>query len=87
MPTITGFSVPFECALVPGGPIGQFNVPGNLKPGATLLNVSKIVDGAPPVPTDLTAEFSITSTKAGTIQNTTTVTTGAFLLVVWAAAS
>lgn len=87
MPTISGFSVPVECALIPGGPVGQFSVPGNLKPGCTLLDVIKVVDGAPPVPTSLTSEFSITSTKAGTIQNTTTVTTGAFLLVVWAAAS
>lgn len=85
MPTISGFSQPIECALVSGGPVGEIKVPGNLKPGMTLLSVTRVVDGAPPVPTNLTAEFSITAGKAGTIQNTTTNTTGAFLLVCWAA--
>lgn len=84
MPTISGFSTPIESALVPGGVVGEIKVPGNLKPGMTLLSVTRVVDGTPPVPTDLTAEFSITAGKAGTIENTTTNTTGAFLLVCWA---
>lgn len=83
MPTISGFSSPIECALIPGNVVGEHKVPGNLKSGMTLLSVTRVVDDAPPVPTNLTAEFSITAGKPGTIQNTTTNTTGNFLLVCW----
>ncbi len=83
MPTISGLAAPVESAVIPGGVVGEHRVPGNLAPGMTLLSVTRIVDGTPPVPTNLTAEFSITAGKAGTIQNTTTATTGAFLLVCW----
>jgi len=86
MPTITGFSVPVGCALIRGGAIGEHQVPGSIEPGDTLLSVEHITDGAPPTRVDRTAEFSISATKAGVIQNTTTVTTGGFLHVTWAKA-
>ena len=69
--------------LVPGGPIGEFKVPGNLRPGDTLLGVRHIIDGTPPTQVDRTAEFSIVAGKHGTIINTTTVTTGGWLHVLW----
>ena len=83
---IIGFTVPIGSALIPGGAIGEHEVPGDIGPGDTLLSVTHITDGAPPVPVDVTAEFSITAGKGGTIQNTTTITTGDFLLVAWAKA-
>lgn len=84
MPTITGFSHPLGDALIPGGPIGEFKVPGGLKPNDALLAVLHITDGATPVSVNRTGEFSITAGKAGSVTNTTTVTTGGYLLVVWA---
>ena len=86
MPTISGFSVPVGCALIPGGAIGEHAVPGNIAPGDTLLSVEHITDGTPPTRVDRTAEFSISATHAGVIENTTTVTTGGFLHVLWAKA-
>lgn len=87
MPTISGFSVPVECAIIPGAAVGAHQVPGSLEPGDKLLSVLHITDGAPPAVTaDLTAEFSITAGKSGIVTNTTTNTTGHFLLVVWAKA-
>ena len=86
MPTVSGFSKAVGCALIPGGPVGEHVVPGNLRPGDTLLSVEHIIDGAPPTRVDRTAEFSISATTAGVIENTTTVTTGQFLHVLWAKA-
>lgn len=86
MPTISGFSKPIGCAMIPGGPVGQHTVQGALKPGDTLLSVEHITDGTPPTRVDRTAEFSITAGKSGTITNTTTNTTGGFLHVLWARA-
>jgi len=84
---ITGLSVPIETALIHGGPIGAHAVPGNIVDGDTLLAVLHIEEGTPPdVAADLTAEFTITANKGGSITNTTTDTTGDFLLVVWAKA-
>ena len=84
--TIDGFSVPTETALIRGGAIGAHNVPGSLEPGDVLLAVLHITDGPPAVAADLTAEFTITAGKSGVITNTTTDTTGDFLLVAWAKA-
>lgn len=86
MPTMTGFSVPVGCALVPGGAIGEHEVPGNIAPGDTLLSVEHITDDSPPTRVDRTAEFTISAAKAGVIENTTTDTTGDFLHVTWAKA-
>lgn len=83
MPTLSGFSKPLTCTVIPGGPVGEHKVPGNLKPGCTLLSVEDITDGSPPTRVDRTAEFSITAGKSGTIQNTTTNTTGRFLHISW----
>ena len=83
MPTISGFSKPIRSTVIPGGPVGQHKVPGNLRAGHTLLSVEELTDGAPPTRVDRTAEFSITSNQNGLIQNTTTNTTGKFLLVTW----
>lgn len=86
MPTVTGFSRRVGSALIPGNVVGEHKVPGNLKPSDTLLAVLHIVDGSPPTSTPRTGEFSIHASKGGTIQNTTTNTSGGFLLVVWASA-
>jgi len=85
MPTISGFSTAVGCALIPGGPVGEHLVPGNIKDGDTLLSVEHITDGAPPTRVDRTAEFTITADKGGSITNDTTDTTGGFLHVLWAA--
>ncbi|RVK81393.1 hypothetical protein CN157_05080 [Sinorhizobium meliloti] len=84
MPTISGFSKPVGCALIPGGPVGEHAVPGALGPDDTLLSVEHITDGTPPTRVDRTAEFSIHATKGGVVINTTTDTTGGFLHVLWA---
>jgi len=86
MGTISGFSRTVGCCLIPGGPIGEHVIQGDLRPGDTLLSVEHVTDGAPPTRVDRTAEFSITAGKHNTIQNTTTITTGGFLHVLWAKA-
>lgn len=83
MGTISGFSRAITTAVIPGGPIGAHAVPGDIADGDTLVSVIQLTDAAPPVPTDRTAEFSIPAGSSGTIQNTTTVTTGTFLVVTW----
>lgn len=84
MPTITGFSKRLGSALVPGAPVGEIKVPGDIKAGDTLLDVLHITDGTPPTRVNRTAECSITAGKAGSITTTVTNTTGGFLLVIWA---
>ena len=84
MPTISGFSKPVGCAMIPGGPVGEHKVNGAIKAGDTLLSVEHITDGSPPTRVDRTAEFSVTAGKGGSITNTTTNTTGGFLHVLWA---
>lgn len=87
MPTITGFATPVGCAMIPGNVAGEHKVPGNLKPGDTLLSVEHISAGTPPTRVDRTAEFIISATKAGVISNVAgTNTTGAWLHVTWAKA-
>lgn len=86
MPTISGFPTAVGCDLIPGGPIGEHVVRGNIRPGDTLLSVEHITAGSPPTRVDRTAEFSIHATKGGVIVNTTTITTGQFLHVLWAKA-
>lgn len=86
MPTISGFSRLVGCALIRGGPVGEHSVPGNLRPGDTLLSVEHITDASPPTRVDRTSEFSIHATRGGVIENDTTVTTGGFLHVLWAKA-
>lgn len=88
MPTISGLSVPIATAVIPGGVAGAHAVPGGLKPADTLLAVLHVENGPPrAVVEDLTAEFAITAGAAGSVTNTTTDTTGDFLVVVWAAAA
>lgn len=84
MPTISGFSKLICSALIPGGVVGDFKVPGNIKDGDTLLAVLHITDGTPPTMVNRVGEFSITANKGGSITNTTTNTTGGFLYVIWA---
>lgn len=87
MPTASGLSVAVKSTLIPGNVVGEHKVPGGLRPVDTLLAVLEVTEGVPPTKVDRTAEFSITAGKAGTIQNTTTNTTGKYLLVVWAKAN
>lgn len=87
MPTISGFSRPVGCALIPGGEAGEHKVPGSLKPGDTLLSVEHITDDERPTREDITEEFDISETEAGVIINDDvegTDTTGGFLHVLWA---
>lgn len=86
MGTVSGFSKAVGCALIPGGPIGEHKVFGDIRDGDTLLSVEHIADAEPPTRVDRTAEFSIVAGKHGTISNTTTVTTGGYLHVLWAKA-
>ncbi len=86
MPTQSGFSKAIGCEIIPGGPVGEHRLQGNLRPGDTLLSVEHITDGAPPTRVDRTAEFSIVAGKHATLINTTTNTTGGFLHVLWAKA-
>lgn len=85
MSTIVGFPVPVGCAMIPGGPAGEHKVPGNIVPSDTLLSVEHVTAGIPPTRVDRTAEFSISATTAGVIENLAgTDTTGTFLHVLWA---
>lgn len=84
MPTLSGFSKQIGSAVIPGTVIGEHKLPGNIKPGDTLLAVEQIQEGSPPTRTDRTAEFSITAGKGGSITNTTTNLTGSTLVVIWA---
>lgn len=77
-----GFPGPIQGVVTPGGAVGDHRV-GNVplpKVGDSLIAVrhlsTDLVTNA-----DLTAEFSITAD--GVITNTTTVTTGDYLLVIW----
>lgn len=84
MSTISGFPTAIGCAMIYGGPVGTHQVPGSLKPGDTLLSVEHISAGAPPTRVDRTAEFTISATAGGVIENTTTDTSGGWLHVLWA---
>jgi len=83
MPTISGFSKAIQSALIPGGPVGAFSVPGDLQPSDTLLSVLHIIDGSPATAVERKSEFTITAGKGNSVTNTTTVTTGGFLYVTW----
>ncbi|MDZ4307554.1 hypothetical protein [Allopontixanthobacter sp.] len=83
MGTISGFSRPVTTAVIPGGVVGDHAVPGGIKDGDTLVAVTQLTDAVPPVPTDRTAEFSISAGTSDQVENTTTDTTGAFLVVTW----
>ena len=83
MKSISGFSKPISMAIIPGGAAGELPVPGDIKAGDTLLAVTQITDGAPPVGADITADCSIVADKFGTIAAATTDTTGKWLIVVW----
>lgn len=83
MGTISGFTRSIQTAVIPGGAAGNHAVEGAIKDGDTLVSVTRLTDAAPPVPTDLTAEFSISAGEANQIENTTTDTSGDFLVVTW----
>jgi hypothetical protein len=84
MPTISGFAAPIGHAVIAGKVTGEHAVPGNLKPGDTLLAAVHITPGTPPTRVDRTAEFSVSATKAGVVSNTGgTNTTGGFILLAW----
>lgn len=86
MPTLSGFSKAIGTSVIPGNVVGEHKVPGNIKPGDTLIAVEQVQEGTPPTRTDRTAEFSITAGKGGTITNTTTNLSGSTLVVIWAKA-
>lgn len=85
MGTISGFTRPISTAVIPGAAAGNHAVPGKIRDGDTLVAVTQVTDADPPVPTDRTAEFSISAGEEGQIENTTTDTTGDFLVVTWVA--
>lgn len=78
--TLSGFSRVVQSAVIPGGAVGAHEVPGNLDASDTLLSVKHVSDDLL-TNAELLAEFIISGTNA--ITNTTTVTTGNFLVVVW----
>lgn len=84
MPTITGLPAAIGSALIPGGAAGAHKVPGHLQPGDTLLSVDHITAGTPPTRADRTAEFSISATEAGVVENDGgTDTSDDWLHVLW----
>lgn len=84
MPTQSGFSRAIGNAIIPGGAAGAHEIPGDINDGDTILAVTQVTDADPPVPTDRTAEFSIPAGSSGLVSNTTTNTSGDFLVVSWA---
>lgn len=81
--TQSGFPRTVGQAVVPGGPIGNINVPG-INAADTLLNVTSVTSGL--VPTDRTANASIPASTEGRIAMATVNTTGLWLIVTWAKA-
>ena len=81
-----GFNRPVGFAIIPGGPAGNFDVPGDIRAGDTLLAVASITTASPPVPTDRLANASIPAGTSGRIAIATVNTTGTFLLIAWAKA-
>lgn len=81
MPVLEGFPTPIGAAIAPGGAAATDlgPIPG-INLADTLINV-RHVSGDLVTNADVTAEASITD--ADTIQLTTTVTTGDFVIVVW----
>lgn len=83
--TQSGFPRTVATALVPGGPIGNFTVPG-IRAGDTLLSVLQVTGANPPVPTARTANASIPAGTSDTVAIAAVVTTGTWLVVTWAKA-
>jgi hypothetical protein len=82
--TQSGFPRTISTAIVPGGPIGNFRVPG-IQAGDTLLAVNSVTSGL--VPTNQLANASIPAGTSDTVAIATVNTTGSWLLVTWAAAN
>ena len=73
-------------ATIPGGPAGQFDVPGNIRAGDTIIAVTSVTTANPPVPTDITADASIPAGTSGRLAIADVDTTGVFLVITWARA-
>ncbi|MCU0946806.1 MAG: hypothetical protein MUF47_00930 [Porphyrobacter sp.] len=84
--TISGFGRTIGTAMIPGGPEGNFNVPGGIKAGDTLLAVASVTNANPPVSTNRLASASIPAGTSDTVAIAGVDTTGAFLLISWARA-
>ena len=80
MITAPGWDRSIGVAVIPGAAAGNHTVDGPINLDDNLLAV-KHVSADLVTLADLTSEFSITG--ANLINNTTTATTGNFLLVVW----
>lgn len=84
MITAPGWTRAIGTAIIPGGAAGDHSVPGPIGAGDDLLAVKHVSANLVTL-ADITAEFTISG--AGVINNAAgTVTTGNFLLVVWAEA-
>ena len=83
--TQSGFNRTIGTAIVPGGPIGNFSVPG-IRAGDTLLSVVSVTNANPPVPTNRTANASIPAGTSETVAIAAVDTTGVWLVVTWAKA-
>lgn len=83
--TQSGFHRAVATAVVPGGPIGNFAVPG-IRAGDTLLSVVSVTSANPPVPTARTANASIPAGTSDTVAIAAVVTTGTHLVITWAKA-
>lgn len=81
-----GFGRTIATAIIPGGAPGNFNVPGDIRAGDTLLAVNSVTNANPPVPTSRIANASIPAGTSNTVAIATTNTTGTFLIITWAKA-
>lgn len=81
--TASGYSRTVAVAVIPGGAVGAHEIPGDLDAADDVLISVVQDDGADPgTRADLTSEFSISDHNE--ITNTTTDTTGDFLIVTYA---
>lgn len=82
--TLAGFPHTVATSVIPGGAVGAHVIDGDLDAtGDTLLSVTH-VSADLTTNADLTSEFSVTGFNE--ITNTTTATTGDFLVVTYAKA-
>jgi len=78
---LSGLGRNIATAVIPGGAVGDHVIQGDLKPGDDLISVRHVSADLTTTNADLTSEFSIKAGVANTLTNTTTNTSGDFLIV------
>lgn len=81
--TLSGYTRTVAVAVIPGGAVGTHALPGDVD--ASGDDLVSVVQDSSGVLTDLTSEFSISGYNE--LTNTTTDTTGDFLIVTYAKAA